>query len=60
MQSVLDALRQILGEADFYISNGNYSGSWDYGAMIEYFVGAVVLCIVISSVFRFLGKLVSR
>ena len=60
MQSVLDALREILGEADFYITNGNYSGSWDYGAMIEYFVGAVVLCIVISSVFRFLGKLVSR
>lgn len=60
MQSVLDAIREILGEADFYISNGSYSGSWDYGAMIEYFVGAVVLCIVIASVFRFLGKLVSR
>lgn len=60
MQSVLDAIREILGEADFYITNGNYSGSWDYGAMIEYFVGAVVLCIVIASVFRFLGKLVAR
>lgn len=60
MQSVLDGIREILGEADFYISNGNYSGSWDYGAMIEYFVGAVVLCIVIASVFRFLGKLVAR
>lgn len=60
MQSVLEAIREILGEADFYISNGNYSGSWDYGAMIEYFVAAVVLCIVIASVFRFLGKLVSR
>lgn len=60
MQSVLDAIREILGEADFYISNGSYSGSWDYGAMIEYFVGAVVLCIVIASVFRFLGKLVAR
>ena len=60
MQSVLDAIREILGEADFYISSGSYSGSWDYGAMIEYFVGAVVLCIVIASVFRFLGKLVAR
>ncbi len=60
MQSILDALRDILGEADFYQTSGSYSGSWDYGAMIEYFVGAVVLCIVISSVFRFLGKLVSR
>lgn len=60
MQSVLEAIREILGEADFYITNGSYSGSWDYGAMIEYFVAAVVLCIVIASVFRFLGKLVSR
>lgn len=60
MSTVLDALREILGEADFYknLSGNNYT--WDYGAMVEYFVGAVVLCIVISSVFRFLGKLVSR
>lgn len=60
MQTILESLRQILGSADFYIQNGNYSGTWDYGAMIEYFVGAVILCIVITSVFRFLGKLVSR
>ncbi len=58
MQNILTALRQILGEADFYIQNGNYSGTWDYGAMIEYFVGAMILCIVISSVFKFLYKLV--
>ncbi len=60
MQSILEALRSILGEADFYITNGSYSGSWDYGAMIEYFVGALILCIVVSSVFRLLGKLVDR
>lgn len=60
MTTVLEALRQILGAADFYESTSNYNGTWDYGAMIEYFVGAVVLCIVISSVFRLLGKLVSR
>lgn len=60
MTTVLDALRDILGVADFYVSGSGYSGTWDYGAMIEYFVGAVVLCIVISSVFRLLGKLVSR
>ena len=41
MQTVIDSLRDILGQADFYITNGSYSGSWDYGAMIEYFVGAV-------------------
>lgn len=60
MATIIEGLRQILGAADFYESNSGYSGSWDYGAMIEYFVAAVVLCIVISSVFRFLGKLVSR
>lgn len=60
MQTILESLRDILGVPDFYIQNGNYSGTWDYGAMIEYFVGAVILCIVITSVFRFLGKLVSR
>lgn len=54
MTSIIETLRSILGSADFYITNGSYSGSWDYGAMIEYFVGALVLCIVISSVFRFL------
>lgn len=54
MTSILETLRDIIGTADFYIENGNYSGSWDYGAMVEYFVAALVLCIVISSVFRFL------
>lgn len=60
MPTVLDALRQIIGTADFYETGSSYSGTWDYGAMIEYMVAAIVLCIVISSVFRFLGKLVSR
>ena len=55
MKPILESLREILGTANFYVD-----GSWDYSAMIEYFVGAVVLCIVISSVFRFVGKLVSR
>lgn len=60
MQTLLDALREIIGEADFYITNGSYSGSWDYGAMCEYFAAVVVLVVVVASVFRFLGKLVSR
>lgn len=59
MSTIIDALRELLGNADFYI-DGSYGGSWDYGAMIEYFVGAVILCITVASVFRFLGKLVSR
>lgn len=58
MGTLLENLRQIIGTPEFYITNGSYSGSWDYGAMIEYFVAAVILCVVITSVFRFLGKLV--
>lgn len=60
MQTILESLRAVLGTADFYNTDSGYNGSWDYGAMIEYFVGAVILCIVVSSVFRLLGKLVSR
>lgn len=60
MQSIIQALRSIVGEADFYITNSNYSGTWDYGAMIEYFCAVLILCIVVASIFRFLGKLVSR
>lgn len=56
MQTVIDALRQILGSAEFY----DAAGGWNYAAMIEYFVAAVVLCLVVASVFRFLGKLVDR
>lgn len=52
METIISALRTILGEADFYITNGSYSGSWNYGAMIEYFVGALILCVCVSSVFR--------
>lgn len=58
MTTVLSALRDILGTADFYIENGSYTGSWDYGAMIEYIIAGLILCIVISSIFKFLFKLV--
>lgn len=56
MKPVLESLREILGPAEFQLPDG----AWDYAAMIEYFVGAVIVCIVITSVFRFIGKLVSR
>lgn len=60
MTTLLQALRDIVGTADFYITNGSYSGSWDYGAMTEYVCCVLILCVVIASVFRFLGKLVDR
>lgn len=53
MQSIIDALRDVLGEPEFYrrlTDTSNYT--WDYGAMFEYFFGAVLLCIVVSAVFR--------
>lgn len=56
MQTVIQSLRQILGAPDFQLADG----TWNYAAMLEYFVAAVIVCIVIASVFRFLGKLVSR
>lgn len=56
MKTVIESLREILGTPEFQLPDG----AWDYAAMIEYFVGAVIVCIVISSVFRFIGKLVSR
>ncbi len=60
METIIDALRQIVGPADFYNVDSGYSGSWDYGAMIEYFVACLILCIVITSVFRFVGRLFSK
>lgn len=56
MQTMIQSLRQILGSPELQLSDG----TWNYAAMIEYFVAAVILCIVVSSVFRFIGKLVSR
>lgn len=59
MDTVLNYLRQILGEANFYIQGtGSYSGTWDYAAMIEYVVAALIVLVVISNVFRFLRLLV--
>lgn len=58
MQSIINAMRDILGEPDFYkrlTDNSNYT--WDYGAMIEYMIAGIILCIVVSSVFRIVSRL---
>ncbi len=57
MQTIIDAMREFIGSGDFYIENGNYSGTWDYGAMIEYIIAGVILLVVVSSVFKFLLNL---
>lgn len=60
MQTMLDALRDILGPADFYDTGSGYNGSWDYGAMIEYMVAAMILMIVVSYVFRLIKWIFTR
>lgn len=61
MDTIIEALRQILGEPDFYkrlTDTSNYT--WDYAAMIEYMVGAMILMIVVSYVFRCIKWIFSR
>lgn len=54
MYTLLEALRSILGQADFYHTLYGDRPTWDYSLMIEYLVGAVVLLCVISNVFALL------
>ena len=58
--TLINAIRQIIGEPDFYhvISGYGDKATWDYGAMIEYFVAALILLVCVSSVFRFLRLLI--
>lgn len=58
MQTLLEALREVIGSADFYIENGNYSGTWNYGSMIEYLLAGLILLVVVSSVFKFILNVV--
>jgi len=61
MDTIINALRDILGTPDFYKQLGGYSNyTWDYGAMIEYMVGAMLLMIVVSYVFRGIKWIFSR
>lgn len=61
MQTIIQALRQILGSPDFYNRlEGQQNYTWDYGAMIEYMVGAMILMIVVSYVFRFIKWIFAR
>lgn len=57
MNTIISQLRDIIGVPDFYIDNGNYNSTWDYGAMLEYMIAGVIVCIVISSVFKFIRML---
>lgn len=57
MQTIIDALRSILGNPDFYKQLGGYNNyTWDYASMFEYFFAGVVLCIVVGWIFRLLKE----
>ena len=49
MVSLIDAIRDIIGIPSFF----SY-GVWDFNLMIEYFVAALILLVVVSSVFKIL------
>lgn len=55
MENLIDALRDIIGTPDFYVKLGNSTNyTWDYGAMLEYMIAGILVCIVVSSVFKFI------
>lgn len=55
MQTVIDALREIIGMPEFYVRLGNATNyTWDYGAMIEYAIAGILVIVVVSSVFKIL------
>lgn len=61
MTTIIEAMRSLIGEPDFYrqmTSTSNYT--WDYGAMIEYFVACLILLVVISSVFKIFIKIFGK
>lgn len=61
MQTVIEALRDIIGVPDFYTRLENQSNyTWDYGAMLEYAVAAMVVLIVVGSVFKMLRGFFGR
>ena len=58
METLIETLRDILGEPVFwnqFTTNNSYNTwQWDYGAMLEYAVAGILVCVVVSSVFKFL------
>lgn len=60
MNTLIEALRNIVGTPDFYKQLSGYNGSytWDYNAMFEYFFACLLLIISVIFVFRFVINLV--
>lgn len=56
MQTIINALRGILGMPDFYKVLSGSEPIWDYGAILEYFFAGMVVLIVVGSIFRILVR----
>lgn len=54
MQTIINALRDILGTPNFYKVLSGSEPIWDYGSMLEYFFAGMVVLIVVGSIFRIL------
>lgn len=55
MQTIIDALREIIGNPEFYVRMGSQQNyTWDYGAMLEYFGALMLVLIVVGSIFKLL------
>lgn len=61
MNTVIDAMREILGVPEFYVQLGTSTNySWDYGAMLEYAIAGMLLLIVVGSVFKIIRGVFSK
>ena len=58
MTTIIDALREIIGTPNSFIGNDGNGMCWSYDNLIEYIAAVLILCIVISSVFKFINKIV--
>lgn len=55
METLIETLRDIIGTPEFYVKlGGSTNYTWDYGAMLEYCLAGILVCVVVSSVFKFL------
>ena len=54
METIINALRGILGTPDFYRALSGSEPTWDYGSMLEYFFAGMLVLIVVGSIFRIL------
>ena len=55
MESLISSIRSIIGVPSFF-----NNGVWDFNLMIEYFVAALILLVVVSSIFKILVGVFNR